>query len=112
MRDAVAGLDAGGDDRLLLAAREIWIGCLVERRAVELVDDRRAVALEDRLRPARAATSGTRSVAMRATALMPGRIFGSTSIEHETELEVLAAAASRSVKSTLASTEMPLDASP
>ena len=47
VRDAIAGLDARGDDRLFACrgAESDWR--LHERRAVQPVDDRRAVALED-----------------------------------------------------------------
>ncbi len=47
-RDAIAGLDPRCDDRLLLAPLRDLHAALLELGAVELVDDVRAVALEDR----------------------------------------------------------------
>ena len=83
-------LDARVDDRLLLAAPLDLDRRLDELGAVEPVDDRRAVALEDRLRPAPARRRERARSRCARPRVMPGRILRDrTSIRIEIEVEVL-----------------------
>ena len=75
-RDAIARRVPQRRNRLLVAA--LLRSAFLELAAIKLVDDRVAVALAMDSDGTRI-TSGTRSVAMRAIAVIPGLIFGSIS---------------------------------
>ena len=66
-----------------------------ELRTAQLVDDRTRRPAGRSTSTGTRTTSGTRSVAMRATAVMPGRIRGIGVEEHQIQIEVLRTAASR-----------------